>query len=261
MENQWLAHAKWEIFSLICGQLISILNNQTNYCKRKLLSLTLLHLLSGVLSWKAKSSGAFETLETPQAWSWMLEQSFKKIPINFTFDLRSDLFWKWLFDLLFNFMCHLFVICGSALAKKIHKDFFSKLDAVKFSRVRRAHVGGMSILSFSKVIPCKMFVIFSWFFWILRFFFEFVVFFLILDFPHVGGMSILSFCKVIPCKLLLFLEFCQIFFLILRSFCFLLLIFRFFPILVACQFYPSAKSLHIFVIFPNFFDLLISFSF
>ena len=67
MENQWLAHAKWEIFSLICGQLISILNNQTNYCKRKLLSLTLLHLLSGVLSWKAKSSGAFETLETPQA--------------------------------------------------------------------------------------------------------------------------------------------------------------------------------------------------
>ena len=68
MENQWLAHAKWEIFSLICGQLISILNNQTNYCKRKFLSLTLLHLLGC----KAKSYGAFET---PQAWSWMLEQS------------------------------------------------------------------------------------------------------------------------------------------------------------------------------------------
>ena len=127
MENQWLAHAEWEIFSLIWGQLISIFNNQTNYCKGKLLSLTLLHLLSGVLSWKAKSSGAFETLETPQAWSWMLEQSFKKIPINFTIDLKSDLFWKWLFDLLFNFMCHLFVICGSALAKNYIKISFPNL--------------------------------------------------------------------------------------------------------------------------------------
>ena len=34
MENQWLALSKWEIFSLICGQLTSILNNQANCCER-----------------------------------------------------------------------------------------------------------------------------------------------------------------------------------------------------------------------------------